>query len=327
VSKRKKNKRPKKDVEIQIDEVDEVPERGANIVLASDVIKWVEESAGPASPPSLPTSPPAPGDAAPYAAKAKAQKRLTIMDVRGMKGGEKIVCLTAYDFPTAAIVDESGVDVILVGDSLGNVVLGHEDTLAVTMDDMVRHTRAAARGVQRALLVGDLPFLSYQVSEQEALRNAGRLISEGGAQCVKLEGGSAQARTVRRMVEAGIPVMGHIGLTPQAVHQMGGYRMQGKTDEDRNRILDDALALQDAGAFSIVLECVDHELAGRITRTLAVPTIGIGAGDACDGQILVVHDMLGFTVRSVPRFVKKRADLRSVMNDAIRAYVKDVKGS
>lgn len=310
---------------VEIVEVDEVPERGANVVDVREVIRWVDESRAPSPQPEARS--PQLSEAAPYAAPAKPQRRLTITDIRGMKGVEKIACLTAYDYPTGAIVDESGIDVILVGDSLGNVVLGYEDTLAVTMDDVVRHTRAVARAVTRALLVGDLPFMSYQVSERQALRNAGRLLSAGGAQCVKLEGGAAQARTVRRMVEAGIPVMGHIGLTPQAVHQMGGYRMQGKTDEDRNRILDDALALQDAGAFSIVLECVDHELTARITRTLGVPTIGIGSGEACDGQILVAHDMLGYTVRPVPKFVKKRADVRAVMNEAIRGYVKDVKGS
>lgn len=266
-------------------------------------------------------------DAAPYAQPApRAVRRRTVVDIRKMKGGEKIACLTSYDFPTAAIVDESGIDAVLVGDSVGNVVLGHADTLAVTMDDMVHHTRAVARALSRALLVGDLPFMSYQISERQALRNAGRLVAEGGAQCVKLEGGASLARTVRRLIDAGIPVMGHIGLTPQSVHTMGGYRMQGKTDEERNRILDDALALEDAGAFSVVLECVEPEFAARVTSSLAIPTIGIGSGDACDGQILVVHDMLGFTVRTVPRFVKQRADLRRTMGDAIRAYVQEVKG-
>lgn len=293
-----------------------------NIISASDAIQWADEA-----PKKKPEKPPEkPVEAAPYAQAAKPVRRKTTLDIRNMKGKEKIACLTSYDFPTAAIVDESGIDAVLVGDSLGNVVLGHEDTLAVTMDHVVHHTRAVARGLSRALLIGDLPFMSYQVSERQALRNAARLISEGGAQCVKLEGGASMAKTVRRLIDAGIPVMGHIGLTPQSVHTMGGYRMQGKTDGDRNRILDDALALQDAGAFSIVLECVDPEFTGRVTKTLEIPTIGIGSGEDCDGQILVVHDMLGYTVRTVPRFVKRRADLRAVMGEAIRGYVKDVKG-
>jgi 3-methyl-2-oxobutanoate hydroxymethyltransferase len=252
--------------------------------------------------------------------------RLSVTDIRALKNVRPIAALTSYDFPMAAIVDEAGIDVILVGDSVGNVVLGLPDTLGVTMADMVRHTRAAARGVRRALLVGDLPFMSYQVSTRQAMRNAGRLVAQGGAQCVKLEGGVTQAATVRRLVEAGIPVMGHVGLTPQSVHQLGGYRMQGKTDEDRNRILDDALALRDAGAFSVVLECVEHELAARVTRALDIPTIGIGSGPGCDGQILVVHDLLGFGVTPAPRFAKPRADLRRTIGDAVRAYIREVTG-
>jgi len=288
----------------------------ANIISASEAIQWADEV------PAVKEEAVAPYAAPPPAA----QKRLTSVDIRKMKGGAKIACLTAYDFPTAAIVDESGIDAVLVGDSLGNVIMGFEDTLGVTMDMVVHHSRAAARGLKRALLIGDLPFMSYQVSEVDAVRNAGRLVQEGGAHCVKLEGGASVVKTVRRIIECGIPVMGHIGLTPQSVHTLGGYRMQGKTDEDRNRILDDALALQDAGCFSVVLECVDHEFTARVTKTLAIPTIGIGSGAACDGQILVVHDMLGYTVRSVPRFVKQRADLRATMGEAIRAYVKEVKG-
>ena len=284
-----------------------------NIIDASEAIQWADDAAPP--------------EVAPYSAPPPAaEKRLTVVDIRKMKGKAKIACLTSYDFPTAAIVDESGIDAVLVGDSVGNVVMGLEDTLSVTMDAMVHHTRAVAKGLKRALLIGDLPFMSYQVTEADALRNAGRLVQEGGAQCVKLEGGSSMARTVRRLIECGIPVMGHIGLTPQSVHAMGGYRMQGKTDEDRNRILDDALALQDAGCFAVVLECVEAEFTARVTKTLAIPTIGIGSGEACDGQILVVHDMLGYTVRSVPRFVKQRADLRRTMGDAIKAYVREVKG-
>lgn len=266
---------------------------------------------------------PEPAIVPPYASPSS--RRLTVLDIARMKGKEGIAALTAYDFPTASMVDQAGVDVVLVGDSLGNVVLGQPDTLGVTMADMVRHTQAVARGLQRALLVADMPFLSYQLGWRQAMKNAGRLLVKGGAQAVKLEGGVEQAATIRRLVAAGIPVMAHVGLTPQSVHQLGGYYMHGKTDEDRNRILDDALAVQDAGAFSIVLECVQTDFATQLTKALRIPTIGIGAGDSCDGQILVFHDLVGFTVRPVPRFVQQRADVRSVVVDAVGAYRATVK--
>lgn len=252
-------------------------------------------------------------------------RRVTAPEVRSWKGQRKVVALTAYDYPTAAILDESGVDVILVGDSVGNVVLGLPDTLGVSMDDMLRHTAAVRRGVERALVVADMPFMSYQVSPEEALRNAGRLVGEAGAHAVKLEGGVAIAEAVRRIVAAGIPVMGHIGLTPQAVHGLGGYRIQGKSDEDRNRLLDEALLLEQFGVFSIVLECIEPAFAARLTRAVHVPTIGIGSGRDTDGQILVTHDLLGFTVRPVPRFVRPRADLRKVITTAVTAFARDVR--
>ncbi|MDH7576687.1 MAG: 3-methyl-2-oxobutanoate hydroxymethyltransferase [Bacillota bacterium] len=252
--------------------------------------------------------------------------RVTTVTLQEMKAkGEKITLLTAYDYPTARILDEAGIDILLVGDSLGNVILGYENTLSVTMAEMIHHTKAVARGARRALVVGDLPFLSYQVSIGEALRNGGRFLQEAGAQAVKLEGGKERAETVRALVETGIPVMGHLGLTPQSVHQLGGYRVQGRTEEAARRLMEDALALEEAGIFALVLECIPAKVAAEITSRLRVPTLGIGAGPACDGQVLVTHDLLGLTGRRVPKFVKQYANFYEDMLAAIRSFQADVK--
>jgi len=238
--------------------------------------------------------------------------------------GRPVTMLTAYDFPLAKLVDEAGIDVILVGDSLGNVVLGYETTVPVTMDDMVHHVRAVTRGVRRALVVADMPFLSYQISVEDALRNAGRLIQEGGAHAVKVEGGAAVVDTVRAMTGAGIPVMGHLGLTPQSVHQLGGYKVQARDAAAARQLLQDARALEEAGVFALVLECIPAPLARMVTGALGVPTIGIGAGPDCDGQVLVTHDLLGLTGRKPPRFVKQYADLGAQILAAVGAYREDV---
>ncbi len=254
--------------------------------------------------------------------------RKNILDIKKMKTlGEKITMLTAYDFPMASILDESDIDIILVGDSLGNVVLGYQSTLPVTMDDMVRHTQAVARGVQRAMIVADMPFLSYQVSSESALANAGRLLKEADAQAVKLEGGREHAEIVHKMTYAGIPVMAHLGLTPQSVNQLGGYKVQGKNEDAAETIIRDAKILEEAGAFSLVLECVPEKLASDITAALSIPTIGIGAGVHCDGQVLVVNDMLGISDRMTPKFVKKYANLNQAIKDAVKQYIADVKTS
>jgi 3-methyl-2-oxobutanoate hydroxymethyltransferase len=245
--------------------------------------------------------------------------------LREMKqAGEPIPCMTAYDFPTARLLDAAGIPVILVGDSLGNVVLGHESTVPVTMDDMVHHTKAVVRGVTNALVVVDMPFMSYSVSVDEALRNAGRLLQEGGAHAVKLEGGRPVAATVRRMTDAGIPVMGHLGLTPQSVNQLGGYRVQGRTLSQAQQMLEDAEALEEAGAFAIVLETIPGPLAEVVTKRLRIPTIGIGAGPGCDGQIQVIHDVLGFSTRT-PKHAKLYANLNEVIGAAMAAYAADVR--
>lgn len=239
--------------------------------------------------------------------------------------GEKISALTAYDYAWGRLIDEAGIDIALVGDSLGMVVLGYENTLQVTMDDMVRHTAAVARGAKTALVVADMPFLSYQVNDEEAVRNAGRLVQQAGAQAVKLEGSDHAAGTIRRIVDIGIPVMGHVGLTPQSVHQMGGFKMQGKDAENAERIRVEALALQEAGAFAVVLESIPSALAKEITQSLAIPTVGIGAGPDCDGFVLVTSDMLGIYDKFVPSFVKQYANLWQVTLDAFKAYNSDVK--
>lgn len=251
---------------------------------------------------------------------------ITIRTLAEMKrAGEKIPMVTAYDYTAARIADAAGIPILLVGDSLGMVVLGHDSTIPVTMDDMVRHTQMVRRGAAQALVVADLPFLAYQVDASDALRNAGRLLQEGGAHTVKLEGGVAVAGIVRRIVDAGIPVMGHIGLTPQSVHALGGYRVQGRTKAAAQRLLDDALALQDAGAYAIVLECVPAPLAGVITQRLDIPTIGIGAGPDCAGQVQVFHDMLGLFADFIPKHVRRYASLADDIGAAFRQYAADVR--
>ncbi len=245
----------------------------------------------------------------------------TIHDLKAWKAqGHRFTMLTAYDFPTARILDRAGVPVLLVGDSLGSNVLGYEDTLPVTMEEMLHHTRAVARGAERAMVVGDMPFLSYQVSLEEGVRNAGRLVKEGGAQAVKLEG--AHLELAHRLVDIGIPVMAHVGLTPQSIHAMGGYKVQGR-GEAAHRVAEEAEQLEKAGAFSIVLEAMPADLAGEITRSLQIPTIGIGAGPECDAQVLVIHDLLGINEK-VPKLSKKFADVRSVMTEAVERFVREV---
>jgi len=252
--------------------------------------------------------------------------RVTTAVIRDMKKkGQKITMLTAYDYPTALVLDQEGVDMILVGDTLGMVVLGYDSTLPVTMEDMIHHTKAVMRGAGHAMVIADMPFMSYQISAEEALRNAGRFLKETGCQAVKLEGGRDVAEITRRIVAAGIPVMGHIGLTPQSIHQFGGFKVQGKGDKAAQRILEDAKILEDSGAFSIVLECVPKELARTITASLEIPTIGIGAGVHCDGQVLVVNDMLGLFERFTPKFVKKYGQLNGLIRASVKTYIDEVK--
>ncbi len=239
------------------------------------------------------------------------------------QAGERIVCITAYDYAMARLVDEAQIPVALVGDSLGNVVLGYDSTIPVTLDDMVRHTQAVVRGSERALIVADMPFMTYNVSVEDSLRNAARLMQEGGAQAVKLEGGTAVAEVVRRLTESGIPVMGHVGLTPQSVHQLGGYRVQGRTLGEARRLMDDALALEEAGAFAVVIESAPGELAKLVSSRLTIPTIGIGAGAGCDGQVQVIYDILGLSARQ-PRHAKQYARLNDVILAALQAYAAEV---
>ncbi len=239
--------------------------------------------------------------------------------------GERLVCLTAYDYPTARIVDEAGIDVILVGDSLGNVVLGYGNTIPVTLEDILIHVKAVRRGVQRALLVADMPYGSFHTGEDDAVRAALRLVKEAGAEAVKLEGGQKRVKLVKRLVNEEISVMGHIGLTPQSINQLGTYRVQGKTADAAQRLLDDACALEDAGAFSIVLELVPREIANMITESVHIPTIGIGAGAACDIQVLVFHDLVGMAFGKLPRFVRQYANLRETITDAITRWAEDVR--
>lgn len=240
------------------------------------------------------------------------------------KTGQRITMLTAYDYPMAKMVDEAGIDAILVGDSLGNAVLGYDSTIPVTMDDMVHHIKAVTRGVKRAMVIGDMPFLSYHISREESVRNAGRILQEGGAQAVKLEGGNEVADVIRAMVAAGIPVMGHLGLTPQSVYQLGGYKVQGRDEATARKLIDDARAIQEAGVFSIVLECVPVPLAKLLTETLEVPTIGIGAGPHCNGQVLVTHDLLGLFMGHSPKFAKRYANLHEEITRALKAYREEV---
>jgi len=253
------------------------------------------------------------------------QKKITTQTLRARKQhGEIITMLTAYDYPLASAIDQAGIDIILVGDSLGMVVLGYPNTLPVTMEDMLHHCRAVARGAQYALLVGDMPFMSYQASASDAVRNAGRFLQEAGMDAIKLEGGRERLDSIRAIRSAGIPVMGHLGLTPQSVHQFGGFRPQGREAESAQILLEDALALQEVGCFSIVLEAVPGRLAKLISERLEIPTIGIGAGAGCDGQVLVTHDLLGLFDRFTPRFVKKYANLHQEMKHAFVAYKEDV---
>jgi len=252
--------------------------------------------------------------------------RITINQIKQMKPkGEKITMLTAYDYSTARIIDEVGIPLILVGDSLGMVVLGYESTIPVTMEEMLHHTKAVVRGTRQAMVIGDMPFMTYHVSIEDALRNAARFIQEAGAQAVKLEGGVTVAEKVRKVVDCGIPVMGHIGLTPQSIHQFGGYKVQGKTPAAAARLLEDARVLEQAGAFAIVLETVPAPLSALITRSISIPTIGIGAGIGCDGQVQVINDILGSFTDFVPKHAKQYAKLTDIIRAAITEYDREVK--
>jgi 3-methyl-2-oxobutanoate hydroxymethyltransferase len=253
------------------------------------------------------------------------RKRVTVPAIRGMKGQSRIAMLTAYDYPSAQIVDSAGADITLVGDSLGMVILGYPDTLSVTMGDMIHHTRAVARGTTSSLIVGDMPFLSYHTTVEEAVHNAGMFI-QSGAQAVKIEGGKpSRIRVLQAILDAEIPVMGHVGLTPQSVNTLGGFKVQGKGADDARRVIDEAVALDQAGCFSIVLECVPAELAAYITERVSVPTIGIGAGPACDGQVLVFHDLLGLYEGFKPKFVRRYAEGGAVFREAVTKFIQDVR--
>jgi 3-methyl-2-oxobutanoate hydroxymethyltransferase len=253
------------------------------------------------------------------------RKKITIPDFIRMKEEKNLIAvLTAYDYPFARLVDNGGVDAILVGDSLGVVFSGHDNTLQVTMEDMIYHTRAVARANPQALLVSDMPFMSYQVSIEEACRNCGRMIKEGGAEAVKIEGGMNMSHVIRAVSSIDIPVMGHIGLTPQSIHRTGGYKVQGR-NEQADRIIDDAIAVQNSGAFAIVLECIPAALAAEITAELKIPTIGIGAGPDCDGQVLVIHDILGLCEKYSPKFVKRYAELGPIISEAVKNYLDEVR--
>lgn len=255
-------------------------------------------------------------------------KRVTTKTLSLLKKKKvKITALTAYDFITAKILDEAGIDVVLVGDSLGNVFQGNETTLPVTMDEMIYHTKAVAKGVERAMIVVDMPFMSYQLSVDEGFRNAGRIMKETSAGAVKLEGGLRVAETIKQITDAGIPVMGHIGLTPQSIHQFGSYRERGRSKDEAEEILNDAKAIEEAGAFSIVLEKIPAALAMKVTESVKIPTIGIGAGAGCDGQILVTPDMLGLNVDFHPRFVRRYANLADEISKAVNSYIDDIKSS
>ncbi len=254
------------------------------------------------------------------------KKRKTILDIGQLKQqGEKITVLTAYDYPFAKLMDTAGIDMILVGDSVGSVVSGYENTLPVTLDEMIYHSRAVVRGSEQALVITDMPFMSYQIDVRDARLNAGRLIKEGGAQAVKLEGGEHIAETIRAIVDIDIPVVGHIGLTPQSIHRMGGFKVQGRQEEQARKILADAKAVEEAGAFCVVLEGIPRSLAKEITASLTIPTIGIGAGIDCDGQVLVIHDILGLCDKYSPKFVKRYADVSGTISAGISDYISEVK--
>ena len=253
-------------------------------------------------------------------------ERIAITELKAMKRrGEQFAMLTAYDYQTARVLDEAGLPIILVGDSLGMVMLGYDSTIPVTMEDMLHHVKAVVRGTSRAHVVADMPFMSYQASAEEALHNAGRMLQEGGAQSVKLEGGSTVAETVHRLVSAGVPVMGHVGLTPQSVHQLGGYKLQGKTPAAAVKLLSDVQALEQAGAYAVVLETIPSPLAKLITERVIVPTIGIGAGPHCDGQVQVVHDLLGLSQGILPRHARKYARLSDEISASVTSYMNDVR--
>ncbi|MCX5667948.1 MAG: 3-methyl-2-oxobutanoate hydroxymethyltransferase [Candidatus Omnitrophica bacterium] len=253
------------------------------------------------------------------------RKKITITDLQNKKrDGKKITMLTAYDYPMARLVDDAGIDVILVGDSLGMVVLGLDSTVPVTMDMMIHHAMAARRGTKYAFLIGDMPFMSYQISKEEAIRNAGRFMKEAGCDAVKLEGGEEVLEATMAIINAGIPVLGHLGLTPQTVSKLGGFKVQGKDAEGANKILEQAYALERAGCFAIVLECVPDRVAKLITKKLSIPTIGIGAGPDCDGQVLVTNDMVGLFDRFVPKFVKQYVKLSAVISDGLKKYKDEV---
>ena len=255
------------------------------------------------------------------------KEKVTTIALREMKErGERITMLAAYDYPMARAIDEAGIDVILVGDSLGNVILGYENTLAVTMEEMLHHTRAVTRAAKRALTVGDMPFMSYQASAEDAVRNAGLFLKKGGAEAVKIEGGRSVLDKIEAIIGAGIPVMGHLGLTPQWIHQFGGYKVLGKTERAARAILEDAKKLERAGIFSLVLECMPWQLARLITEKIEVPTIGIGAGPYCDGQVLVLHDLLGLSLQRVPKFVKQYVKLNDLIMKALTDFKLEVKG-
>lgn len=243
---------------------------------------------------------------------------------RAKENGQKITMLTAYDYSTAKLMDEAGIDMILVGDSLGNVILGYEDTISVTMEDMIHHGAAVSRGVKETMVVVDMPFMSYQISVEEAVTNAGRLMKEGRANAVKLEGGKSVCPQIKAITQAGIPVVAHLGLTPQSINALGGYKVQGKSEDAAKKLLEDALAVQEAGAFALVLECVPTKLASLITKKLTIPTIGIGAGNECDGQVLVYQDMLGMFSDYVPKFVKQFAQVGEIMKKAFSDYKEEV---
>lgn len=251
--------------------------------------------------------------------------KITVQEIVKKKAeGKKITMLTAYDFPFAKIVDEAGIDIILVGDSLGMVVQGLDNTLPVTMDEMIYHTIMVKRAVKNALLIGDMPYMSYQASVEDAIRNAGRFLKEGGAEAIKMEGGLEVVQKVRALTQAEVPVMGHIGLTPQSIHKMGGYKIQGRTEESRRRLIDEAHALEDAGAFALLIEAVPMDLAKEIRETLTIPTIGIGAGPHCDGQVLVLHDVLGLFERFLPKFAKRYANLKDEALKAVAQFKKEI---
>ncbi len=253
-------------------------------------------------------------------------KKISILDLQDMKeNGEKITMLTAYDYPTARILDQCGVEVLLIGDSVGNVMMGTDNTLPVTTDDIIYHTKAVVRARKRALVVADMPFMSYQVSIEHAKREAGRMIKDGGAEAVKIEGGENMEEVIHAICNIDIPVMGHIGLTPQSIHRLGGYKVQGKEEGQREKLMADALAVERSGAFSIVLEAVPLSLAKEITRNLKIPTIGIGAGIHCDGQVLVIHDLLGLAGNFRPKFVKRYANLETETKKAVKTFLSEVK--